>query len=459
MAERSEKGKMETPIFDFARKYQKSGTERLHMPGHKGVSYLGCESLDITEINGADSLYEADGIIAESERNASGLFGFGRTFYSTEGSSQCVKAMMYLAVQYGIQRGKTGRTVLAARNVHRSFIHAMALLDLEPKWIYPEDGAVNSVVSCRVEAQTVENLLDKKRDIPLAVYLTAPDYLGYSPDIAAIAKVCRARDIPLLVDNAHGAYLKFLPESKHPVDLGAFMSCDSAHKTLPVLTGGAYLQLSPDVPKRITDEAKNALALFGSTSPSYLILQSLDLCNKYISEGYREKLAEFLTYVSRTKHKLSSAGWHILPSDPLKIVVETKNMGYSGSQVAGHLRQNGIECEFADLYALVLMVTPDTGVSQLEHLAEVFASLPRLAPLSVAEHPITHNRRAMSVREALFSPHEIIQTAESAGRICASGTVSCPPAVPIAVSGEVISEECVKLMEDYGIKHIDVVAK
>ena len=297
---------MQTPIYDFVQNYQRSGTLRLHMPGHKGVPFLGCEPLDITEIQGADALYEAEGIIAESERNAAALFGTARTLYSTEGSSQCIRAMLYLALLgYGPKAGVRPR-ILAARNVHKSFIHACALLDLDVVWLMP-DQASHSLCSCPITPSQVAHALESER--PFALYLTAPDYLGGGPDLAAIAQVCRQSHIPLLVDNAHGAYLKFLSPSRHPIDLGAAMCCDSAHKTLPVLTGGAYLHLSREAEHRVGAMAKQAMALFGSTSPSYLTLQSLDLCNHYLSDGYPQRLAEFVTGIRDVKQHLSRAGF------------------------------------------------------------------------------------------------------------------------------------------------------
>ena len=139
---------MDTPIVDFVQGYAASGVSRLHMPGHKGKGPMGCEALDITEIRGADALYEAEGIIAESEQNAARLFGAGRTFYSAGGSSQCLKAMVHLAVQL------TGRRrILAARNAHRAFLQAAALLDLEVEWLWGE-GAYQ-LLCCPVTARRI----------------------------------------------------------------------------------------------------------------------------------------------------------------------------------------------------------------------------------------------------------------------------------------------------------------
>ena len=128
---------MNTPVCDFVRAYAEGDPVRMHMPGHKGRGPLGIEALDITEISGADALYEASGIIAESERNAAELFGTEATFYGTEGSSQMIRAMLYLAGQWARARGKSGRImILAARNVHKSFIQACALRDYDVEWLY-----------------------------------------------------------------------------------------------------------------------------------------------------------------------------------------------------------------------------------------------------------------------------------------------------------------------------------
>ena len=227
-----------TPICDFVREYAASKPSRLHMPGHKGAGPLGVEALDITEIDGADELYAARGIIAESEANAASLFG-ADTFYSAEGSSLAIRAMLALAAEEGPSGAPA---VLAGRNAHRAFLSAAALLGLDVGWLHP--GAAEAYHRCALSPGEVASALDRLGGRCRAVYLTSPDYLGHTADIPAIAEVCHRRGALLLVDNAHGAYLKFLPGgSRHPIDLGADMCCDSAHKTLPVLTGGAYLHL------------------------------------------------------------------------------------------------------------------------------------------------------------------------------------------------------------------------
>ena len=445
---------MDTPICDFVRDYRQSGVLRLHMPGHKGTPFLGCEPLDITEVPGADDLSRPEGIIARSERNAAALFGAGRTLYSTEGSSQCIRAMLRLATLW--EPGRTGRPrILAARNAHRTFVSACALLDLDVVWLMP-DGARQSLCSCPVSPAQVDEAI--RREAPWAVYLTAPDYLGGSPDLASVARACRFHGVPLLVDNAHGAYLKFLSPSRHPMDLGAVMCCDSAHKTLPVLTGGAYLHLNREAAERVGPYAKGAMSLFGSTSPSYLILQSLDLCNRYLSEGYPEKLAALLPRLDELRELLARAGWRVLPSDPLKIVLSGRSRGYTGAQLAGLLRQADIQCEFADLDAVVLMVTPENlpGLEKLRWWAELDLPARPALPERILP-PLPPPVRRMTIREGALAPSRLVPVDQAVGRVCADLTVACPPAVPIAVCGEEISPEMARLFTLYGLDAVRVV--
>ena len=442
---------MTTPLADFLRAYAASGTARLHMPGHKGGGPLGCEAWDLTEISGADSLYEAAGVIARSEENAAALFGSAATFYSTEGSTQCVKAMLFLALQN--RPAGTPPVVLAARNVHKSFVHAAALLDFEPLWLWPEEGT-SSLCACPVAAEGLDRALSALDAPPAAVYITSPDYLGNMADIPALAEVCRRYKTPLLADNAHGAYLRFLSPSRHPLDLGADLACDSAHKTLPVLTGGAYLHISKTAPAAFRENARAALALFGSTSPSYLTLASLDLCSRYLSENYPARLAEAVRRLAALGKTLSANGWQVEPSDPLRLTLRAPS-GLTGLDLADRLRRGGAECEYADRDFLVLMTTPENTP---EDLARVSAALgENRAPAAPAVSlPLAKGERVLSIREALFAPQESVPAEESLGRVCGAPTVGCPPAVPIAVSGERIGPEALALFRYYGVKRVDV---
>ena len=454
------------------------------MPGHKGRGPLGCEELDITEIAGADELYEAEGIIAQSEANATQLFGTARTYYSTEGSSQCIRAMLHLALQ--MRPAKAGRPVLlAARNAHKALLYAAALLDFDIQWLWPAPDAAGALCTCPVEPEALSSALDElsaEGRTPFGVYLTSPDYLGFVQDVAGLSAVCHAHGLPLLVDNAHGAYLHFLKEgSRHPIQLGADLCCDSAHKTLPVLTGGAYLHLGPSVQ---ADEAaaRNALALFGSTSPSYLILQSLDQCNAVLAGDYRARLAgccAALEALRKALNETAAAHGAVLPlalpgnlpdREPLKLTLDAAALGCSGQALAEVLRQHGIECEYADPRYLVLMFTPENPPQDYDRLREAITACCTARPLgsAPAEEDTAGNFAALArelaekgprctIREAILAPQEVVPAEEALGRVCAMPTVSCPPAIPIVVSGEMVSREAVTLMKRYGVANVAII--
>lgn len=448
---------METPILDFLREYGQRDISRLHMPGHKGIGPLGCEGWDITEVEGADALYEAEGIIARSEANAGELFGSGRTLYSTEGSSQCVRAMLALA----LQSRPAGRApvVLAGRNAHKSLLYAAALLDVEVEWLWSEEPA--SLCSCRITGAGLERRLAEMEKPPFAVYVTSPDYLGRELEIAALARVCEGHGVPLLVDNAHGAYLHFLKNPRHPLDLGADLCCDSAHKTLPVLTGGAYLHISKSAPKAMREGAKRALALFGSTSPSYLALASLDACNAWLAGEGPGKIQKMERAMMEWRARLGEQGWEFNPGDPLKLAVNAASRGWTGLELAGWLRDGGVEPEFADRDHVVLMASGNTRPEELARAEAVFDAAGRERrqprPLEGEVCAARRPKRAMSIRRAMLSPQEELPVEECVGRVCAAPTVSCPPAVPILVCGEMVDQAAVERFRYYGIGHCAVV--
>ena len=441
-----------TPIYNFVSEYIDRDFTRLHMPGHKGRGPLGCEERDITEVGGADVLYSPSGIIKESEDNASLLFNTLHTYYSTEGSSLAIRAMLTAALKG--RKSDTPPVILAARNAHKSFLYSLALLGIEVEWMYPETESY--YLGGTYTKDGVCEAIGKMQNLPFAVYLTSPDYLGNIADIEGISEVLKEYDIPLLVDNAHGAYLAFLDKTMHPISLGAAMCTDSAHKTLPVLTGGAYLHLSREW-QRYASYIRDAFSLFASTSPSYLILQSLDLCNKSLATDYRDRLAECVKRVERVKAELEKNGTPATPSEPLKITLDASLFGLTGYELCDILLGDKIVPEFADESYVVLMPSPSNTEEEIGRLREVLLSIGKGEKR--VEKPLSLSRpeRVLSVREAIFSASESIPVSSAVGRICADPSVSCPPAVPIAVSGERISGDMVKLFEKYGIENISVV--
>lgn len=439
---------MNTPICDFVEAYQKKNPVRLHMPGHKGAGKL--EALDITEIPGADDLYAPTDIIAESEQNASTLFG-SRTLYSVEGASQCIRAMVSLVSLHATAAGRTPH-ILAARNSHRTFSSAVALTGCAVSWLYAKNA---DYLSSRLSPEEIDEALSC--GTYTALYITSPDYLGNISPIAEISAVCKKRGVLLLVDNAHGAYLRFLKPDLHPTTLGADIVCDSAHKTLPVLTGGAYLHLRHNLPAFLQEAAKRVMALFGSSSPSYLLLQSLDRANAALAGTYPCRLMECAERVSALKTRLSAAGFSLVGDEPLKLTISTKSYGYTGGAIAAYLMENNIVCEFADPDFVVFMITPEVSGDALSLLESALKSLPNRPPLLDAPPPLSKMETAMELREAAFSPSVTVPIRAAVGRILALSAVACPPAVPIAVCGERISEEAVAAFSYYGIEACCVV--
>ncbi len=444
---------MNTPICDFIDRYTKINPIRLHMPGHKGVALTGTEPYDITEIDGADVLYRSEGIIRESEKNASELFGTARTVYSAEGSSLSIRAMLYLTLLYA---KKTGRApvIAAGRNAHKSFMCAAAMLDLSVEWLYQDDGGV---ISCNIDPMELEKKLVLMDRLPSAVYITSPDYLGHISDVAGVARVCHKHGVLLLVDNAHGAYLNFLESSLHPMALGADMCADSAHKTLPVLTGGAYLHISQNAPAMFSEECERAMAMFASTSPSYLILRSLDAANAYMDDDWRRRLSECADNVWRLSKSLVEMGYDIEYNEPLKLNIKPKSVGYTGDRLAKCLLERGIVCEFSDPDNCVMMFTPELCEGVYSSVLNAFSKIAVRTPIKTLPPPAPIAAKAMSIREAMLVPSEIVSVKDSAGRVLADANVSCPPAIPILACGERICEKSAALFEYYGIDKVRVV--
>ena len=421
----------------------------MHMPGHKGAGILGFEGMDLTEIYGADELFAAEGIIKESEQNASSLFGCP-TYYSTQGSTLCIQTMCTILCQDAKSKGKKPK-ILAGRNAHRSFIHAAALLDFEIEWLYGN----SDYLSCKISTETLEKEIFENN--PTAVYLTNPDYLGNLLDIKSLASICKKHDVLLAIDNAHGAYLRFLEPSLHPIDLGADLCCDSAHKTLPVLTGGAYLHLSDSLNQVWKNDVKHFMEYFSSTSPSYLIMASLDATNEVLDTTFKKSLSECIQRVDVLKNALIQHGYTILSGEPMKITISTKEFGYTGNEIANLLMECDIYPEFYDSDYIVLMPSPYNTKDDLKRLETCLCKIERKSVVFNSFSKLERAKKVMNVRQALFAPSKMIEVSKSLGQVCSSVSVSCPPAILPVIPGEVISESSVEVMKYYGIETVRVV--
>ena len=427
-----------TPIHDFLKAYSAENPVRCHMPGKKGADY------DITEIDGADSLYESAGIIRSSERNASSLFGSGSTLFSCGGSTLAIQTM--LAAAKAAYPGKN--RVAASRFCHRSLVSACGLLGLEIDWIMPQ-----SFLSCNITVKAAE---EKISDRTLCLFVQSIDYYGGECDIGDLSLLCKAKKLPLLVDNAHGAYLVFTPF--HPLNQGADMTADSAHKTLPCLTGGAYLHISKNAPQLFSERAKELMALFGSSSPSYLILDSLDLCNRHIAEE-RERAESVFAEVKKLKTSLMTAGYKLRKSDMLRITIDACKYGYDGDRLSLLLRQNGVSAELADERFVVLLFSTGQSLSDFPHILEAARRIPRKPEIECSEPAFLPPAAVLPPADALFSPCEEVDIGEAEGRVCASVNCPCPPCVPLVMPGELITAGMKGVLKRYGVERIKVVQR
>ena len=437
-----------TPLYDALKLHKSLNYSSFHTPGHKNNKIILEDLLDLdyTELPDTDSLFDASGPILKAEQNAAKIFGSKKTLFSAGGCTLCIQTMLRLAVPFG---GK----IICSRMIHKNAVNAMTLLDIEPVWLIPKRNSTTGFLD-PIHPQQIENVLKSDPEVK-AVYITSPDYYGIISDIKTISDICKKYNVPLLVDNAHGSHLGFIEENLHPLKLGAAITADSAHKTLPVLTGGAFLHIADE---KYIPFAKSAMALFGSTSPSYPIMASLDLCCNWLKTNGKQEFLNVIRKVEKIKRTANQKGI-LMPSgtvDPTRISLNTKSIGLTGTACAEFFRKFKIEPEYADNDFIVLIATPFNIDEDFLSLYNAILNLP-VKP-KVKEDPFYFDlpNVKISLREALFSLFEKIKTKDALNKICAQTLCICPPGIPILVPGEVVDEKAIKLLLSYGIFSFNV---
>ncbi len=441
-----------TPLYTALQNYLKKDQISFHTPGHQG-RFLPRDlyDMDLTELPDTDSLFEASGPIAEAEKQARELFHSRATFFSAGGCTLCIQAMFRLAAPQG---GK----VISSRVIHRSAVNTMALLGIEPVWVLPRPDA-GPCLAGRLHPEDVQRALQENRDTR-AVYVTSPDYYGVLSDISGIARVCHEYGVPLLVDNAHGTHLALL--GRHPLALGADMTACSAHKTLPVLTGGAFLNIgeTPLAKKfQFAERAKEAMALFGSTSPAYPVMVSLDLAREWEMKNGQREWQRLAQRVEKMKDTAKKKGL-LVPegeTDPTRLAVGTLPLGMTGQKAADYFRSQGIEPEHEDGAYVVCITNPFHTQEELDRLEKAIQTLPG-KPCPIAENPAIPPLPPMkkSPREAVLAFQERVPLVEAVGRIAGEAACPCPPGVPIVMPGEEITKECMEFLSRYSLDEISV---
>ncbi len=433
----------DTPIYTRLLQHNELDRSSFHTPGHKCSDFLPDDLLrmDYTELPDTDALYEAEDIILKTEQNLARLFGTKRTMISSGGCTLAIQTMLRLALN-------RGRKMLFARNVHRSAVNAMALLDIDPVWVNPLSD--NGLFTGRVSPQQIEAALRQDSNIS-AVYITSPDYYGELSDITSIAEICHRFGVILMTDNAHGSHLAFGSQNLHPIHLGADMAASSLHKTLPVLTGGAVLDINDDA---LAENAKEAMALFGSTSPSYPIMASIDLCCDYLLNGNgKEEYTRLEKRVRQIKNEAVQKGLMMPdgPCDPLRVCINTSCAGIQEHRQQEYFQSFGIDCEFCDGKNAVFICTPFNTERDFARLENAIRSLPDISHdhFSPPVPPLSLPQKRMSPRSAMLSPIETVAVKDCQGRISADTACPCPPGIPVIMPGEKMDQSSQQLLTKY----------
>lgn len=429
-------------LSEFIREYDSSGFLRLHTPGHQArCEFINRISphLDITEIDGADSLYHSDGIIKELEDEISELYK-SRSVISASGSTLCIQTMVSLF---------KNRTFVAMRSSHVSFYNACTLLDIQPEWINVRCESLYKNIPTPCDVEKILASIKK----PAAVYITSPNYYGVRADIKGISEVCKQYNAVLLVDNAHGSHLKFTVLDEHPISLGADMCCDSFHKTLPTLTGAAVLHSKVGLfDKR---EIKYNMSMFGSTSPSYLIMDSIGLCVDWLKKKGRDC---FKQLEKQRKSLIENLPLNFLQTDCCKITIDCCNVKNGVSGLRTLLNQHKIEPEYIDNRYVTLIVSPflsDMDWDRLRRCLEKIEIENNICSFENRKLPVPIVK--LSLNKVFRSKFEQIDVKNSIGRICGKSQWTCPPGVPIVAAGELITEDISDLLMKNNVKFICVI--
>lgn len=432
-------------LIDFLDRYAKTRVP-MHMPGHKRnasladyLARLGV-GLDVTEAEGLDNLHDAAGILKDGMEKTAALWGSDRAFWLINGSSCGILAGVWAAVP-------DGGCVVCARNCHRSVLNALILRRARISYVMPETDGVGIAGPLLPEA--VARALDENPDARLVI-VTSPTYEGVLSDLPEICRTAHARSAAVLVDEAHGAHLGFgygFPDGA--VKAGADVVVQSLHKTLPSLTQTAVLHVNGD---RVDAEVvRAALSIFETSSPSYLLMASVDGCVDLLQtrgdalfSAWWDRLCVLRKRLAALKRlSLAEGAW---PRDPSKIVVRTDRSDIGGARLMEMLRARGIEPEMAAPDYVVLMTGMGDTDATLAALAEALLDIDgqigsgRRAPLS----PLPLPTRVLHPWEAAGRAAETVRTADAAGWVCAEAVWAYPPGIPLVVPGEALSAEILR---------------
>lgn len=426
---------MSTPLYDTLKEFAARGPLRMHMPGHKGkplsVPELALVSaLDVTELPQTGNLYEAGEPFTSAQALWARDFGFDCCQFLTGGSTMGIHTGLTLCCPPGSE-------ILVDRGCHRSVFHSMALLDLKPVYL-ERPWLAGEGITGPVIPNYVEKILDQHPNIK-TICITSPTYCGVISNIAEISQIIHWRGGKLMVDGAHGAHLPFLGVEAFA---GADVVVVSAHKTLPALGQSALLLTNGFDPSLVRQRA----TLYGSSSPSYPIMASLDLARDYMEEEGTAQYRRVAERVARLRKKFPSLGEN-LKLDPCRLTIKAEN----GPALTARLEQMGVFPEMEDGGHVVFILTcadSDGDLDRLEQALDQNRDLlgERDIPLPAPFLP----EQVMSIRQALFAPSTVCPLEDCEGKISACQIAPYPPGVPVIAPGERITKKELAYLQQIG---------
>ena len=440
-----------TAVFEKVRSLR----ARFYVPGHQGVGFdplgdrWGSAFLDdLTELEGLDNLAVPSGAIAEAQILAAQTFGADQSWFLVNGSTVGLQAAL-LAVSRINPSDR--QKIIIGRNAHQSILTGLVLSGLEPAWVQPEINDVWAIAT-HVTPEAIAQALDANPDT-CAVCIVSPTYYGTTSDVGAIADYCHQRGIPLIVDEAHGGHFMAHPDlPQSALAAGADIVIQSAHKTLGSLTQSAFLhwQGSTDSLKTLKTSLGDSLRLLQSSSPSYLLMTSLDVARSHLQKHGHGDWQRALNLARDLRDRLDQMPKFIVlqhrHQDPTRVVISGTALGWSGYALDDYLDSQGIAVEIGDPGAIGLVITPQTQPNAIQMLVQTLRSLPP-APDTLdvstlqSQSLSAFSEMVLTPREAWFSPKQAIAIDDAMGQICAEWICPYPPGIPILMPGEKITTD------------------
>lgn len=442
-------------LYDRLAEYGRSDYYGFHMPGHKRrLNMLGDEpayAIDITEIEGFDDLHHADGILKEAQERAAKVYHGEEAHFLVNGSSVGI-----LSAVAGVTR--RGDTILVARNCHKSVYHAIELNGLNPVYLTPGFHA-SEYMNTEVSAEDVRAAFKENPGIR-AVVVVSPTYEGVVSDVEAISKAAHEKGIPVIVDEAHGAHFGFhpyFPENSNRK--GADIVIHSLHKTLPSLTQTAILHMNGSLVRR--ERIRRYLHMLQSSSPSYVLMASIDSCIGLLENRREELFAPYAENLKRLREELAGLRNLRLVGtkryDPSKLVISSVDTGLTGKELYRVLLEKyHLQMEMAaGRYVLAMTSVGDTkeGFQRLACALKEIDAAPGGAGLQKWENipclpkpDVVYNSSEIDEMEC---PLEFRPWRDCAGYVSAEYAYLYPPGIPLVVPGERVSQQAVDMLQWY----------